>query len=150
MNDRQYTRWRRDDGFRWVDLEDVLFTSPFILSVDWREYLPDAIQVIQSNLACFDVRLVADMDEAEPQGSIAIEGKVEPVRYVPSEHDADFNQVVGAVNRLLEGLGLEYRLFNTTVGSDGWTYAVLTLGQWRELKDKVPEAVDMIFRSVDS
>ena len=33
---REYQRWRRDDGFRFVDLEDVLGESPFVLAVDWR------------------------------------------------------------------------------------------------------------------
>lgn len=42
---REYQRWRRDDGFRLVDLEDVLGHSQFVLSVDWREALPDALSV---------------------------------------------------------------------------------------------------------
>ena len=36
-DNREYQRWRRDDGFRWVDLEDTLNTSEFVLCIDWRE-----------------------------------------------------------------------------------------------------------------
>jgi hypothetical protein len=139
----EYQRWRRDDGFPLVDFEGVLHVSQQVLSVDWREWLQDALETVASQLDSVGIALVVDLDDEGEQGEICIAGRRERVKYVPNDED-DFADVIAAINRLIAGQA-EYRMFRSCIGSDGWWYGFLTSDQWRELEGEVSRTLELLF-----
>ena len=143
-NNREYQRWRRDDGFRWGDFEDVLHTSPLILGVDWREWLHDSIDTVIEQLAACDITATAELGDDGERGSVSVNDGSEQIKYVPNDED-DFDAVIASINRLIAGRA-EYRKLNSCEGSDGWSY-VLPVDQWTDLSESVPQTVNLVFAS---
>lgn len=142
-DNREYQRWRRDDGFRLVDFEEVLATSPLVFTVDWREWLQDAADTISSQLDSFDIAAVIDLGEDGEHGTIEIGSGQEQIKYVPNDGD-NFDQVIAAVNRLIAGRA-HYSKFRSCEGSDSWQYALLGDDTWRDLQMAVPETIALLF-----
>ena len=144
-DNREYQRWRRDDGFRWVDLEDVLNTSPFVLGIDWSEWLNDAVDTIAHQLSLIDVQLDVNLNDDGDRGTISVGESSTDIKFVPDD-DYNFCAVVSAVNRLLGGRAV-YRKFNSCEGSDGYWFGLQTAGQWHALYSTIPQTVKLIFTS---
>lgn len=140
---RGYQRWRRNDGFRHVDFEGVLAESRSILSVDWREWLQDAIDTITGQLEALGIEAAADLGEDGNEGVIEIEGKSERIKYVPNDDD-DFDRVIESINRLIAETA-EYRKFRSCEGSDGWSYALLKTDDWQALEAASGATVKLLF-----
>jgi len=140
---RGYQRWRRDDGFRHVDFEEVLGESRFILGVDWREWLQDAVETITAQLEVLGVEVAADLGEEGNEGVIQIDGKTARIKYVPSDED-DFDRVIDAINRLIAETA-HYRKFHSCEGSDGWSYAVLKNEDWQAVEAAAGTTVKLLF-----
>jgi hypothetical protein len=138
-----YLRWRRPDGFCLVDLEVVLGESQYILRVDCREWMQDAMNTIQDQLTAIGVSATSDLGEEGEQGFIEIEGKQDAIKFVPNDDD-DFDTVVQSINTLISTKG-RYRKFRTSEGSDGWAYGLLSNGDWKELESNAPELVTLLF-----
>jgi hypothetical protein len=138
-----YQRWRRDDGFRWCDLEGVLNESPLVLAIDWREWLQDAVETIVTQLDALGINVASDLDEEGNQGHIEIDGGREAIKFVPADDD-DFDNVVQSVNRLIKDKA-QYRKFRSCEGSDGWWYGLLTNEQWVSLESAVPNTCSLMF-----
>jgi hypothetical protein len=139
----EYQRWCRDDGFRQVDFEEVLNTSPFVLGVDWREWLQDAMDTIVDQLSALGITLTADLGEEGEQGTIEVDGRTEDVKYVRNDED-DFDDVVLAVNRLVRPHA-HYRKLQSREGSDGWWYALLRKEDWDRLEENAPDTLSLLF-----
>ena len=122
---REYQRLRRDDGFRWLDLETVLANSPLVFQIDWRESLQDAIDAAANQLDSFGIALDANFDADGTQGTLSIDDNTDKIKYVPNDDD-DFDAVIASINRLIEG-NAEYRKFKSCEGTDGWQYGVLPI-----------------------
>ena len=141
---KSYQRWRRDDGLRHSDLIDVLEKTGKILFVDWRECLDDAVSQIQKQLLIYDVELLADLQESEPEGQISIDGCSESICFNPSRNDCDFDPVVASINKLAAGK-VEYRRLRYCEGSDEYDYAFLSEKEWQTLEEALPELTDKLF-----
>jgi hypothetical protein len=139
----EYRRWRREDGFRHVDLEDVLDTSHMVLVVDWREWLQDAVDKMAEQLAALDIPLTAELGEEGEQGTVEVDGIIRKVKYIPDDDD-DFDDVMEAINLLIKGRA-GYRKFRSSEGSDGWRYAVLKDEDWQMLVSSVPDLIQLLF-----
>ncbi len=140
---KAYQRWRREDGFRLVDLEDVLGESQFLLRVDWREWLQDAVNTILGQLSAIGVSAIADLGEEGEHGHIEIEGKREHVKYVPNDDD-DFDKVIRSINALISAKG-QYRKLRSCEGSDGWKYGLLSNDDWKALESRAIELAQLLF-----
>ena len=143
-DNREYQRWRRDDGFRWLDLEDTLNTSDFVLGIDWREWLNDAVDTVAHQLSLIDVQLDVNLNDDGDRGTISVGEFSADVKFVPNDDD-DFCAVIAAVNRLLDGRGV-YRKFNSCEGSDGYWFGLQTEEQWNALDSSIPQTVKLIFK----
>lgn len=140
---RAYQRWRRDDGFRHVDFEEVLGESRSVLSVDWREWLQDAIETITGQLDELGIEAAANMEEDGNEGVLQIAGKTARIKFVPADDD-DFDRVIEAINGLMAPLA-QYRKFRSCEGSDGWSYAVLKNEDWQTLETAAGATVKLLF-----
>jgi hypothetical protein len=140
---RGYQRWRRDDGFRHVDFEEVLGESNLILSVDWREWLQDAVDTIVGQLEEIGIEGSADLGEDGNEGVIQVDGRSARIRFV-ADNDDDFNQVIDSINHLIAATA-RYRKFRSCEGSDGWTYAVLKNEDWQALEATAGATVKLLF-----
>lgn len=136
-----YQRWRRDDGFRWVDLEDVLNESSAVLSVDWRDALQDALETVATQVGDIGISLGSDLDEEGEQASLEVDGKRVSVAY---SADGDFDTVVRAINGLIADKA-QYRKFRSSEGSDGWRYGLLTNEDWKSLETNAPKVTALLF-----
>ena len=143
-DNREYQRWRRDDGFRWVDLEDTLNTSEFVVGIDWREWLNDAVDTIAHQLSLIDVQLDVNLNDDGDRGAISVGSASADIKFVPADDD-DFCAVVTAVNRLL-GDRASYRKFNSCEDSDGYWFGLQTADQWNALDSSIPQTVKLIFK----
>ena len=140
----EYQRWRRDDGFRLDDLEDVLVSEGTgVLVVDWRGELDEAIDDVAEMLAPHGIELEASMDEYEPLGTVTIGGASAAIKYVPNDDD-DFDDVILSLNRLLAGRA-EFRKWRSCEGSDTYAYALLAPHAWSELSTAVPTLIARLF-----
>jgi hypothetical protein len=140
---REYQRWRRDDGFRHVDFEGVLGESRSVLTVDWREWLQDAVDVITGQLDELGIEAAAHLGEDGNEGVIQIDGQSARIKFVP-EDDDDFDRVIDAINRVI-GEKARYRQFRSCEGSDGWSYAVLKKEDWQALEAAAGATVRLLF-----
>ncbi len=140
---REYQRWRRDDGFRHVDFEGVLRKSRFVLKVDWREWLQDAVDTITGQLEELGIEAAADLGEDGNEGVLEIAGKTARIKFVPADDD-DFDRVIEAINCLIAA-SARYRRFRSSEGSDGWSYAVLKNEDWQALETAAGATVRLLF-----
>jgi hypothetical protein len=140
---REYQRWRRDDGFRHVDLEGVLGESRSVLTVDWREWLQDAVDTITGQLEELGIEAAADLGEEGNVGVIQIDGKSARIKYVPADKD-NFDRVIDGINRLIAETA-RYRKFRSCEGSDGWSYGVLKNEDWQALETAAGATVRLLF-----
>lgn len=140
---REYQRWRRDDGLRHVDFEGVLGESLSILTVDWREWLQDAVDTITGQLDELGIEAAADLGEDGNEGVLQIGGKTAQIKYVPDDDD-DFDRVIEAINRLIVETA-RYRKLRSCEGSDGWSYAVLKNEDWQALETAAGATVGLLF-----
>jgi hypothetical protein len=140
---RGYQRWRRDDGFRQVDLEGVLTESPAVLTVDWRESLADAVDTIAGQLERLGLEVASDLGEDGNGGVLQVGGLSAQIRFVPADAD-DFDRVIAVVNGLIAPTA-EYRKFRSCEGSDGWSYAVLKNADWQALDTVAGPTVRQLF-----
>ena len=140
---REYQRWRRDDGFRHVDFEGVLGESRSVLTVDWREWLQDAVDTITGQLEELGMEIAPDLGEDGNEGVLQIDGKSARIKFVPNDDD-DFDRVIEAINRLIADKA-RYRKFRSCEGSDGWSYAVLKNEDWQALEMAAGATVRLLF-----
>ena len=140
---KAYERWRREDGFRWVDLEDVLDESPLILNVDWREWLQDALETVRGQLDSLGIALDSDLGDEGNEGHVEIDGARETIKYIPADED-NFDDVVRSINRLIKEKA-QYRKFRSCVGSDGWRYGVLAIQDRKALESSAPNTLNLLF-----
>jgi len=142
-DNREYQRWRRDDGFRWVDLEDVLNTSPLVFGIDWREWLQDAIETISDQLSSLDITLVSELNDDGDRGTISVNGNSREIQFVLDDND-DFCAVVASVNALIGGRAAN-RKFKSCEGSDGYWFGLQTVEQCNVLDGSLPQTLNLIF-----
>lgn len=140
---REYQRWRRDDGFRHVDFEGVLGESSGVLTVDWRESLQDAVDIIAGQLDELGIESAADLGEDGNEGVLQIAGKTARIKYIPADDD-NFDRVIEAINRLIAETA-RYRKFRSCEGSDGWSYDVLKNKDWQALETAAGATVRLLF-----
>jgi hypothetical protein len=140
---RAYQRWRRDDGFRHVDFEGVLNECNSVLTVDWREWLQDVVDVILRQLEEIGITAGADLGEDGNEGMLQVDGQSARIKYVPADED-DFDCVIWEVNRLIADTA-RYRKFRSCEGSDGWFYAVLRNEDWKALESAAGATVKLLF-----
>jgi hypothetical protein len=141
-----YQRWRRDDGFRQVDLEDVLAESSSALRVDWRDSLEETVETIAEQLSEFELDAEPDLDEEGEQGTLRIGGKIAHVKYVPEDEDI-FDDVIAGINRLIASKA-RYRKFRNSEGTDGWAYGLLSHQDWQALQSAAGSSVALLFMDV--
>jgi hypothetical protein len=141
-----YQRWRRDDGFRQVDLEDVLIESSNVLSIDWRGWLQEAVDTIVAQLANIEIAIEAALDEDRDRGTINIDGKTADVKFVPDEGD-DFDDVIASINQLIAPKA-RYRKFRSSDGTDGWIYGLQSNENWRSIQSGAGHSADLLFKDV--
>ena len=140
---RGYQRWKREDGFRRVDLEDVLFESPRVFGADWREWLQDVVLDVVGKAQLIGIEVVAVLDEDGNSGVIRCDDREEDVVYVPANRD-DFDDVASAIDTVL-GSRAEVRKFKSCEGSDGWSYAMLRCQDWAHLETVASNSLESLF-----
>jgi hypothetical protein len=140
---REYQRWRRNDGFRHVDFEIVLGESRCVLTVDWQEWLQEAINTITGQLEALGLEVTTDLDEEGNEGVIQIDGQPAQIKFVPVDGD-DFDLVIATINSLIAAKA-RYRRFRSCEGSDGWAYAILKNENWRALDATIGATIRMLF-----
>jgi hypothetical protein len=145
---KAYQRWRRDDGFRLTDFLDVLCESRFLLVVDWREWLQDAMNIILDQLSAIGALPGLELGEGGEEGYLEVDGKRAWIKYVPTDDD-NFVNVIRSINLLIHPAG-QYRKLRSCEGTDGWIYGLLANNDWKELESSVSELVNLVFLPVDS
>lgn len=138
---KAYQRWRRDDGFRWVDLEDVLSESRLVLNIDWRACVQGALDTVARQLDAFGFSVDTDLNDEGNQGHVEIDEGREAIRYADND---DFDNVIQAVNRLIKDK-VQYRMFRSCKGTDGWQYGLLTNESWKSLETIAPNTMNLLF-----
>lgn len=138
-----YRRWRRGDGFRQVDFENILAESRFVINVDWREWLQDAVDTIIRQLDDLEMEATVDLGEDGEEGEIQIGSRIGRIKYVPADND-DFDLVIKTINSLIAERA-QYRKFRSCEGSDGWSYAVLRKENWQALDLARSATVKLLF-----
>jgi hypothetical protein len=142
---KTYQRWRRDDGFRLVDLEQMLRESRLLLRADWRDWLQDIMGVIQDQLRTIGIIAQADLGSVGEQGNFQIDGRKRWIKYVPDDDD-DFDRVVRSINSLIRAWG-SYRKLRSCEGTDGWVYGLLSNRDWNKLDSTASDLVNLLFTS---
>ncbi len=140
---RAYERYVKSDGFDVNDFSDVLFESPFIITVDWRGWLQEELETIATALKELGQPLSFHLDEEGNYGSVEANGRKAMVKYVPNDED-DFDAVVKAVQTVISP-SIEFRESPGNRGSDSWTYAVLPKDEWAELQNVAGPVVSYFF-----
>lgn len=145
-NSRGYQRWHREDGFRRGDLEDILNESDFILNVDWRELLSDAMDAIVSQLHELGIEASVDLNEDGEKGVFGANGKEIRIKYSLNDED-NFDRVIASINPLISRMA-HYRKLRSSEGSDTWSYAILKNEDWRQLRQSAGEWMSLLFVEV--
>jgi hypothetical protein len=140
---RSYQRWKRENGFRKVDLEDVLSESPRVFGADWREWLQDVVLDVVDKAQLIGIEVVAALDDEGNSGVIRCDDREEDVEYVPANRD-DFDEVASAIDTVLGGRA-EVRKFKSCEGSDGWLYAMLSPQDWAHLENVATDSLNSLF-----
>ena len=138
-----YQRWRRDDGFRRVDLESVLSKSVLVLAIDWRESLLDALENVATQLYSLGFSFDSDLDDDGNQGYVEIDGKRGDVKYDPSDND-DLDDVMRSINQLIKEKA-QYRKFRSCEGTDSRWYGLLSNENWKSLESNLPGVLSLIW-----
>ncbi|HLW67434.1 MAG TPA: hypothetical protein VKS79_19120, partial [Gemmataceae bacterium] len=136
----------REDGFRREDFEDVLNESDFILNVDWRELLADAMDTIVSQLHELGIEAYVNLDEEGERGVFAANGEEVRIKYSINDED-NFDRVIASINPLISRKA-RYRKLRSSEGSDTWSYAILNNEDWRGLELSASRSVSLIFLEV--
>jgi hypothetical protein len=144
--EKEYQRWRRDDGFRHVDFEGVLCKSRSVLIFDNNSWLAETGETIVKQLSALGIDSRAEFDDEGDHGFIEVGGKRADIKYVPTN---DFNDVIRAINPLIEDKA-HYRKFRSCQGSDTYEYAILKNEDWKSLEGSVPELVKLLFGPIDA
>lgn len=142
-DNRAYQRWKQPEGFKLADFENVLNESPLVLAVDWRECLEDALETMSTQLASFQIQAVLGLDEGGNQGHVKVHGHRVAVKYTPNDGD-NFDLIIGSINELI-GSRAQYRKLRACVGTDGWSYGLLSNEKWDSLESRFPELVRRLF-----
>jgi hypothetical protein len=142
-DNREYQRWRREDGFRQVDFEEILAQSDLVLTVDWRAWLQEVVEEIVGQLEKLGFAATAELDEEGNAGTFTIGAATLPIKYTPND-GPDFCEVIAAVNRLL-GQSARYLKFRSCEGTDGWQFAVLKRSDWQELIESAGSTIRLLF-----
>jgi hypothetical protein len=143
LSSREHQRWRRDDGFRHVDFEGVLNESRSVLTINWREWLQDAVDAIIGQLEELGIEGAADLGAEGNEGVFRINGQAARIKFVPADDD-NFDRVIDAINGLIVETA-RYRKFRSREGSDGWSYAVLKNDDWQALETCAGTTVKLLF-----
>ena len=144
---KEYQRWKRPDGFRLVDMDDVMGGSESVLGVDWRDGLDDIVDIILRQLNALGFEASADLGEEGEMGTLTIDGITLAVKHVRADHD-DFNRIIAAINALIAGKA-RYRKYASCEGTDGWWYAVLPNDIWQHLRTTAGSTLDILFTDRD-
>jgi hypothetical protein len=113
------------------------------LTVDWREWLQDAVDTITGQLEELGMEAAADLGEDGNEGVIQVDGKSSRIKFVPADED-DFDRVIEAINRLIADAA-RYRKFRSCEGSDGWSYALLRNEDWHALESAAGATIRLLF-----
>jgi hypothetical protein len=143
---RAYHRWRREDGFRRADFEDVLNESDFILNVDWRELLADAMDTVVSQLHELGIEASVDLEEEGERGVFGANGEEVKIKYSINEED-NFDHVITAIYPLIRQAA-QYRKLRSSEGSDTWSYAILKHVDWQRLEKSAGGLLRLLFAVV--
>ncbi|MBI1248734.1 hypothetical protein GC197_12950 [bacterium] len=138
-----YQRWKRGDGFRWCDLEDVLSESPNVFGIDWRDCLEDALDPITDALESLGISLNIQLNDDGDAGEISLGKATEIIKFRSDEED-EFDDVIAAINRLIVRQA-RFRRFRSSEGSDGWWYGLLSVEDWSSLEVNAPQTVELLF-----
>jgi hypothetical protein len=145
LDSKACRRRRRDEGFRWIDLEELLSESLHVLAVDWRESLQDVLESIAPQLYSIGLTFDSDLNDAGKEGMIEIDGEWEKVKYRLND---DLDDVIRSINRLTRNKA-EYRRFRSCEGTDVRWYGFLSKEDWARLESNVPNVLSLLFCSVD-
>jgi hypothetical protein len=143
----EYERWVKPDGFAMEDLCLVLADSRFIIVVDWRGFLIDALELIARAVSELGSQLTVDVDEDANEGNegwVSCEGRRAHVKYVPKDRD-DFTDVTIAIQKLVPA-SIEFRESPDNADNDEWRFAVLLRTEWKELESLDRQLVDALFQ----
>lgn len=141
---REYERWRRAEGFRLDDLDDVLGESPRIIVVDWRSFLEEALEQIAPALETLGVELDYTVDDDGNHGVVRYGNRSVAAKYAPDDDDDDFDAVVRDLVALVDGR-VEFRSLWSARGSDTYVYGVLAPEEWRRLRAAIPALLIRVF-----
>lgn len=142
-NTPQVQRWRQDDGFRWVDLDELLSGSLAVLTVDWRDWPGYSIEEIDQQLRPLGIWLNIQHDASGEQGTIFHAGQKKSIKYIPNDGD-EFDTVIASINELIRDKA-RYRKFRSSEGSDTACYALLSLKDWERLESDAKSMVELLF-----
>ena len=145
---REYDRWIKDEdgpnaGFDLEDFNEVLFDSPFVLIVDWRDELQEDLEFVQAMMHRLGVTLEVHIGEEDNDGFVSCGAKLAAVAYTPND-GPDFDEVIAALQRVVPP-HVEFRSCPGFEGSDGWCYAAQHRDVWAELDREAPLVIDHYF-----
>jgi len=127
-----YERRAKPDGFAPDDLHEVLGESRFIFGIDWRAALPEELTPIAAALAELGAQLDVEVSADADDGWVECDGKREPVKYRPSDHD-DFTDVIAALQKVVPA-SIGFRASPDNGSNDGWEFAALLREEWSALE----------------
>jgi hypothetical protein len=144
----RYARWVRDEdtpgaGFDLDDFSEVLFDSPFVFIIDWKDWLQDKLEEIASLLKELEIELELHLDPEGDSGFVSCGSDLAPVAYLPRTYP-HFDHVIRAVQGVIPS-DIEFRVLPESHQSDTWVYAVLPRARWIELENAAPEVIRHFF-----
>jgi hypothetical protein len=142
---RAYERWVKPDGFDLRDFDSVLFESPFIFVIDWRDALDEVLDRVVQALSELNVDLVIDLDEDGESGFLGSgPTRRAPVAYRPSD-DSGLESVFRSLQSVVPDT-VEFRESTDNEGSDTSVFAVLPRDEWQDLERLAPDVMRSLFR----
>lgn len=145
-----YERWVKPDGFDLKDFDSVLFDSPLVVGVDWREPLGPALEAVKMALDRLGVslRIVPRVDPAKLGEAAVLSCGGGPEAVVShGREDDNLDGVVRGIQSVVPP-ELEFRAWSGNAGRDSWAYAVLPRDEWADLERRSPETIASLFQPV--
>jgi hypothetical protein len=140
---KAYERWVKDNGFDIKDFDSVLYESPYIFIIDWRDCLQEVLEDAAKSLGLLGVGLQLEFDEQGETGFVSCEGRRERVSYRPSD-DSHLDEVFRSIQRVVP-VNIEFRASNYNEGSDTRLYALLPRDEWHELEQLSQDVIAHFF-----
>ncbi|MDN3640288.1 hypothetical protein QWY82_18425 [Simiduia curdlanivorans] len=143
-----YERRVKDDGFEEDDVLELLEEGPFIVSIDWRAWLQDELEVISKILLKLGARLEFSLNGDGNAGLVRIGDKESNIKYEPNDDDGCFDNAMLSISKVLPS-DLEVRSSVHNGQNDTSCYAILPKSHWEKVDEIAGDLISTYFQAFE-